>query len=347
MGKWLYTNLYTIFSQLGNYAFPNGKPQIDWGGGNPPVIPPCAVSKTIGTGLSSIGGDSDVAFGDPLEVSIAITNNLYIVDDDSVAVTMGGSPAQGAWNASTMKVTIAAVTGDVVINIPSITYFDVDGTDNRLAFFLDCKNRGGQSGHWIDLIGNKDFTLNQVQESDSGMVFDGINSTALHSGSLAVGHKTGTIEFVIEPTNGITARSTILFNGYEEGIIAVANEDPSTQGTFKGISTAYSGTTANDKLSVELTGLPAAASLNINNNGNRAALVDGVVGNSKIANLYFGVRAVRTGKMTVGCFINDTTGAALPVEAITIKAIRVYSSQLTLAQAQQNYKIDKKRFNLQ
>ena len=339
MGKWLYTNLYTIFSQLGTYAFPNGKSQIDWGGGNPPVIPPCTVSKTIGTGLSSTGGDSDVAFGDPLEVSIAITNNLYIVDDDSVEVTMGGSPVQGAWNASTMKVTIAAVTGDVVVNVPSMTY-----ESSNLAFHLDCKNRGGQSGHWIDLIGNKDFTLNQVQESDSGMVFDGINSTALHSGSLAVGYTTGTIEFVCAPTNNITILSTILFNGYLGGIIACCNKNAPT--SFEGISTAYSNNANADKLSVALSGIPAAASLNIDNGGNRAALIDGVLGTSVIGDYYYSERAVRTGKMTVGCFIDNDTGNPKPIEAITIKAIRVYSSQLTLAQAQHNYKVDKKRFNL-
>ncbi len=223
MGKWLYTNLYTIFSQLGNYAFPNGKPQIDWGGGNPPVIPPCTVSKTIGTGLSSTGGDSDVAFGDPLEVSIAITDNLYVVDDNSVVVTMGGSPVQGAWNASTMKVTIAAVTGNVVINVPSLTYVSSD-----LVFQLDCKNRGGQSGHWIDRIGHIDFALGSgVTESDTGVVFDGTqNAYGTASGSLNQLASAGaTIEVVASVDNNNNIPAPFLINPVIEGISARLGSD--------------------------------------------------------------------------------------------------------------------------
>ena len=157
MGKKLKVALLQIYAALGNYAFPDGKPTLDFDD-----IVFFSVTKTNGTGLSATGGDTDVALGDSLEVSIAITNDLYIIDDDSVVVTMGGQPVAGAWNASTMKVTIGTVTGNVVINVPSLTY-----EQSGLVLHLDCRHRGGTgtevSGHWKSLVNYGqspiDFTL--------------------------------------------------------------------------------------------------------------------------------------------------------------------------------------------
>ena len=379
MGKWLYTNLYMIFSRLGAYAFPNGKPQIDWGGGNPPVIPPCTVSKTIGTGLSSTGGDSDVAFGDPLEVSIAITDNLYIIDDDNVEVTMGGSPVAGAWNANTMKVTIAAVTGDVVVNVPSMTYV----LPSNLAFHLDCMNRGGQSGHWIDRIGGVDFKLTDVTEADSGMVFNGSSSkalvmddndptqpAALGSKYVDVAFDAGTIEVIAEADNGSLPTASnritcpVFINPKDGGLIAAFRMGGSSTGYASCVLFMYtcrSSGNLDDNFaflyngSYTLNGTTYTA-----NGGNDIAVsahtnltVDGIVridgvtqGSTRWFDTWIGGPSQT--RFSVGYYYRNNNGTI--TEAYfkgKIKAIRVYNTKLTEQQMIQNYKVDKKRFNLQ
>ena len=335
MGKWLYTNLYMIFSQLGTYAFPNGKPQIDWGGGNPPVIPPCTVSKTIGTGISSTGGDRDVAFGDPLEVSIAITNNLYIVDDDSVVVTMGGSPVAGAWNASTMKVTIAAVTGNVVINVPSMTY-----VQSGLAFHLDCRNRGGQSGHWIDRIGNVDFTLGSgVTEADAGVEFDGTanakgvgNTSGLNITSLNDG---GTIEaaFIAE-----ALQAPILSNTVEGGIGLELAYASNAQGNVARNRFASASATDWSKVFAAIVDIDDAYQC-ISMNYDRA-IVNGVKATAR----YNSWSAIdNTAVFAIGYRAYKENAYYLNGK---IFGIRVYNRKLSESEQMQNYMIDQKRYNI-
>ena len=346
MGKWLYTTLYTIFTQLGTYAFPNGKPQIDWGGGNPPVIPPCSVSKTIGTGLSSTGGDSDVAFGDPLEVSIAITDNLYIVDDDSVVVTMGGSPVQGAWNASTMKVTIAAVTGNVVINIPSLTYVGYGEQNSPLVLMFDGMNQGETAGQWKDLANTSRsvaLTGGYTKNSDN-VQFDG---TGYGSGNFVddVVYNQSTVECVINQSNKTTPSSqAILLPGKTGaptlGLFPLGNDIKwpthvkAASDTYTVSRALYNWTGAlNTKYSVSYYGntmlqngqkltAPSASSVfedafNVNNHKDKTFVGAQITG----ANALLGFN----GK---------------------IYCVRMYSRVLTDAEALQNWKVDQKRFNI-
>lgn len=355
MGKWLYTNLYMIFTQLGTYAFPNGKPQIDWGGGNPPVIPPCTVSKTIGTGLSSTGGDSDVAFGDPLEVSIAITNNLYIVDDDSVEVTMGGSPVQGAWNASTMKVTIAAVTGNVVINVPSLTYVD----DGYLVAMFDGMNRGGVQGEWSDVIDNtRKVILDQCTEQTDHVQFDGLQSTAIASSTdvgVNVGYDEGTIEGVF---NGLEVNSTTIIggvfnehkyspNGVFKRLLCMGITYSSAYGNACGVA-HYQYNAGNDNAgNLPNAWLLGKSSVNINDAvylsvSNLRAYLNGVALSRSTTKDYLAARDF--GRMGISCFHKQDQ--SLWKTKGKYYCIRIYSKQLSEQEVQRNYKIDKKRFNL-
>ena len=353
MGKWLYITLYTIFSQLGTYAFPNGKPQIDWGGGNPPVIPPCTVSKTIGTGLSSTGGDSDVAFGDPLEVSIAITNNLYIVDDDSVVVTMGGSTVQGAWNASTMKVTIAAVTGDVVINVPSMTY--VDG--GHLVVMFDGKNRGDVAGEWTDLKDNtRKLILTNCTENTESVTLDGSTSTAMAATAgigVDVPRSSGTIEAV--------ATGMIYSNGNAQSDIIIANKGLKENGNIVPVMAMglfYSAqfnnglgaywfnkdTNATNEPNVWLLGkssLTTSDILHLSLSSERAYL-NGV--SLSRASATAGVKSSDYSR--IGVFSNVGSNGSNVYRKGTMYCARIYDKILSADEVAQNYKVDRKRFNL-
>ena len=354
MGKKLKVAVLTILNSLGNYAFPDGKPVIDWGDDTPMTF---TVSKTIGTGLSATGGDTDVELGDSLEVSIAITNNLYVVDDDSVVVTMGGSPVAGAWNASTMKVTIAAVTGNVVINIPSMSYVDVDGSNNQLAFMLDCKNRGGQAGHWIDLIGNKDFALTDVTAADDGMVFNGSTSKGVASGSLDVyyynnTYGSATIEAVVDlssftPTSN--QRLPILANTLA-GRVAASFRTTRSGFQMIGCSTNATGVDdPNNNMGFFFTKNNKSFGTTGGTDGG-IVVVDGNVPEKPRTDLTPGIEADvhdfsagLSSSFAVGYGNINSTNYYFKGK---ILAIRVYKTKLTVQQIIYNHNIDKKRFNL-
>ena len=342
MGKWLYTNLYTIFTQLGTYAFPNGKPQIDWGGGNPPVIPPCTVSKTIGTGLSSTGGDSDVAFGDPLEVSIAITDNLYIIDEDNIVVTMAGSPVAGAWNASTKKVTIAAVTGNVVINVPSMTY-----VSSGLVSMFDGMNRGGTAGEWADVKDNtRKLTLTNCTEASDHVEFNGTTSKAEAASGVGVNVEDtiGTIECVSEQPTQATDNATYPFcNMYVSGkrLIAVSIRNSATFGKNLGITQWLGSSDPAPTLGWALGDIDytkAYISMSVDRayiNGvslQRSTSSPGIVVHSNTTMQMFGYIAANTGNQSY--------------RAGKMYCLRIYNRKLTSEEVAQNYKIDQKRFNL-
>lgn len=356
MGKKIRQNITILLSRLGNYAFPNGKPTLDWsggGGGDDPVVPTYTVQKTIGTGLSATGGDSDVAEGDSLEVSIAITNNLYIVDDDSVVVTMGGSPVQGAWNASTMKVTIAAVTGNVVINVPSMTY--VDG--GHLVVMFDGKNRGGVAGEWTDLKDNtRKLILTNCTENTDSVTLDGSTSTAMAATAgvgVDVPRSSGTIEAV--------ATGMIYSNGNAQSDIIIANKGLKENGnivpvmamglfysaSFNNGLGAYwfnKDTNATNEPNVWLLGkssLTTSDILHLSLSSERAYL-NGV--SLSRASATAGVKSSDYSR--IGVFSNVGSNGSNVYRKGTMYCARIYDKILSADEVAQNYKVDRKRFNL-
>ena len=66
------------------------------------------------SGVTSSFADSSVEEGAALEVTLTATSGT--IDDSSVVVTMGDTDIKStAWDSTESKVTIASVTGDVVI----------------------------------------------------------------------------------------------------------------------------------------------------------------------------------------------------------------------------------------
>lgn len=341
------TAVQQIFASLGNYAFPNGKPEIDWGGGG--SLPSYSVAKVIGTGLSASGGDTDVEFGQPLEVTISIINDLYIVDEENIQVTMGGSPVSGAYNASTGKIYIAAVMGIVTINVPSLTYVN---ENNNLVFQLDCKHRGGQAGHWIDLIGNVDFALTDVMEADTGMVFNGTSSKGVASGGLDVSFETATIEIVatLNPFPSVSgAAAPILSNTLANKVAAKARCVQSQGFLLKMIACSSTG-----------TGLSSPVNTAFRHSSNSVVVcatkdkvyVDGQelsdprhINGGAITYDITDYVAHLSSEFSIGYQKLASNQSEIYMNG-TIMAIRVYNTRLTLSQMQRNHALDVQRFNL-
>ena len=337
MGKKLKVAVLTILNSLGNYAFPDGKPVIDWGDDTHVTY---TVSKTIGTGLSATGGDTDVALGDSLEVTIAITNNLYIINDDSVVVTMGGQPVVDAWNASTMKVTIAAVTGNVAINVPSMTY-----VSSGLVLMFDGMNQGETAGQWKDLANTSRsvaLTGGYTKNSDN-VQFDG---TGYGSGNFVddVVCDQSTVECVINQSNKTTPDPQLILLPGKTGAPALgmvhANQNINWITHVRAVNETYTTSRAvyywtgalNTKYSVSYYGNSMLQ------NGQKLTTVE-----SSYVEDAFNVTNHKD-KTFVGAQITGAN-AVLGFNG-KIYCVRMYNRVLTDAEALQNWKVDQKRFNI-
>lgn len=355
MGKTIRQNVSLLLSRLGEYAFPNGKPTLDWGGGTPVVIKH-SVTKTIGTGLSSTSVADEVEDGSSLELTISVSDNLYVVDDDSVQVTMGGSPVAGAWNANTMKVTIAAVMGDVVINVPSMTY-----VSSGLVSMFDGMNVDAANNQWVDLKDNTrilKFSGNPTIASDH-VEFDGVDDSALVDDTnigVNVLSTEGTIEAVTKdfaPSSSVMTPSVFVnknqINGSVYDRLICLGFWYSTQ-YFSNIGVFFTySTQSSDSPSAgqpkpwvgNITSV-ATACVSVSNargylNGNALSRLSSNTGAALASSAY--------SKMGIASRVKSD-GSETQKFAGKVYSVRIYSRQLTEQEALRNYAIDQKRFNI-
>lgn len=122
MGKKLRVAISTILNSLGNYAFPNGKPTIDWGFINynintDGVTGGLTISDVEVDGSSVQSMPSQVADGKSLSFKLNLPSGVSAHYRD-VAIKIDNNDISGysnVWNPATGLVTIAHVTGDVSI----------------------------------------------------------------------------------------------------------------------------------------------------------------------------------------------------------------------------------------
>ena len=166
--------------------------------------------------ITHSGGIVNNALSVQLGISTGfIGHERYVIDDATVAVSMGGTPlVRGTgYTLANDQITINNVTGDVVISAEAKTY--VDG--GNLKFFLDCKDMGNTPGHWIDKVGGIDFTLHGTSvASDGGIVFDGTAYGSVDFGvalECAAGvSNPSTVEGVFTTNDSTNYRAPILSN---------------------------------------------------------------------------------------------------------------------------------------
>ena len=343
MGKKIRQNISILLNRLGNYAFPNGKPTLDWsggGGGDDPDVPTYSVNKTIGTGLSATGGDDDVSEGASLEVTIAITNNLYIIDEDNIEVTMGGSPVSDAYNAATGKITIAEVYGEVVINVPSLTY-----VSSGLVLMFDGKNQGETAGQWQDSANpsrSVALTGGYTQNSDNVQ----LDGTGYGMGSFVdnVTYDVSTAECVFKQSASVGNGQVILLLGkIGSPILAqfITNSTTRWSSHAKGVPDTFTGNRSVYAYTGSTNNLYAISYYgnNMCQNGNKLTPMPGVTTQEDNYNV-----ANHQGKTAVGAQI--TGGGDILGFKGNLYCVRLYNRVLTDAEVQQNWKVDQKRFNI-
>lgn len=355
MGKKLKVAVLTILNSLGNYAFPGGKPTIDWGGSSSVTY---TVTYPNDSKVTHTGAGDTVELGSSLEVTLGIAsgNDLYVINESSVKVYMGGNEVAGAYDPTTDTVTVNNVVGNVAIVAEAMTY-----VQNGLVLHLDCRHRGGTgtevSGHWKSLVNYGqspiDFTLGSaVVAADTGMVFDGSsNSYAETDTALNVMATDGTIEVVatIVDSKSNNHTNTVLVNPIENAIgfciyNAVAEDGHKCATIMMGrSSSSYPtgtnsprwagrvGDTTTDFAIAVTTGAPNGVG---HNKGTELTL-------NRAYHLV--VDATAHKKLMIG---RSKRSAGDRLLIGTIRSIRVYSGHLSADQQRTNWLIDKKRFNL-
>lgn len=353
MGKKLKVAVLTILNSLGNYAFPGGKPTIDWGGSSTVTY---TVTYPTDAKVTHTGAGDTVELGSSLEVTLGTNDDLYVINESSVKVYMGGNEVAGAYDPTTDTVTVNNVVGNVAIVAEAMTY-----VQNGLVLHLDCRHRGGTgtevSGHWKSLVNYGqspiDFTLGSaVVAADTGMVFDGSsNSYAETDTALNVMATDGTIEVVatIVDSESNNHMNTILVNPIENAIglniyNAVAEDGHKCATIMMGrSSSSYPtetnsprwagrvGDTTTDFAIAVTTGAPNGVG---HNKGTELTL-------NKAYHLV--VDATAHNKLMIG---RSKRSAGDRLLIGTIRSIRVYSGHLSADQQRTNWLIDKKRFNL-
>lgn len=136
MGKVLRQNLMAIYNALGAYAFPNGKPTLNWG--STIINHDISISGVTGLSISDIEVDGESVAQMPSQIidykslsfKMAKTaSQIY----SSVAISMGGldiTEDAGVWDENTGTVNIAHVTGNIVVVASALTlveYLQSDG----------------------------------------------------------------------------------------------------------------------------------------------------------------------------------------------------------------------------
>lgn len=337
MGKLIKDNVQTILNALGEYAFPNGKPTIDWSGGTLAVILNLSDFTSSNMSNTTQRGEAYTTTLTP-----AHSSNLYVND---VVIMMGDEDITAtAYNALTGIVSIAEVTGAIEITASQETYVQ-DG----LVLHLDGKNRGGTSGHWISLVNYNgapiDFTLTNCDEThDDYVAFNGTTSKGVGSVSLLdVPAESGTIEAAYNGGELNSNQYGIMHNalGSNKRIcLASWNQNNDANNNLIVICAASSDTLS----------LP----LDIGAKFSKASITSGGViscskGNFKINQQsqlsYAEAFQIADNTSMLSLFWQKLASDEKFFKG-NLQSLRVYNRILTDAERAQNKRVDEKRFNL-
>ncbi len=343
-----------IYNALGVYAFPDGKPALDWGS---TVINHLINVNGVTGGLTfsdvEIDGTSEsslpsqIADSKSLSLKLNLPSDMYVFDD-GVTITMGGvniTNETGVWDESTGEIYIDEVMGDVVIVANAITY-----VQDHLVLHLDGKtaNRGGIANHWKSLVdyGNSkiDFTLTNCDETaDDHVYFNGSDAKGIADVSLLdLAAADCSIEAAYTANELNSQAFIIMHNGIGSGLRLCLST---------GHSTIYSDGENHVTMCNAANGLtiPGGVSFLMAQTDFLATHYLSMV---KSAFLVDGEAETSAGTGSQAANANSVLSLFYRVTSNemffkgSLYALRVYSDKLTPAEQLQNYKVDKKRFNL-
>lgn len=304
------------------------------------------ITNTL-TNVTNSNADTSVVENSSYSATLSPSLARHILDDENITVTMGDTDIT-ADVYSDGEINIAEVTGNVVITASTITYV-TDG----LVMHLDYNTIDLDNNKWTSLVTTTDandepltyeFDLVDVVKSQNGAVFNGTSSLATSTQVLPIHPNDGTIEFAL---GDITPDTTMT-----NGVVILRN---TTNGDY-GLS-ATSWNFGGNKGITRLWAKKGTAALASNYWVPDATWHE----HYSTSNSYSAINGVAvTTSSNVQMRWNYTTGADLlsiglrydantgePIcSALTLKTLRVYNRILTAAEAAQNYKVDKKLFNL-
>jgi len=300
-----------------------------------------AISAT-GAATYSIGYTLTNCTATTRPTSVGAGGSATIVLEADSGYTLPSSLPSGAvtgasvtsWSAATGTLVIGNVTGNVAISVAAIVDYIQDG----LAFHLDGTDRGGQTGHWIDKVGLKDFVLTDCTENADNVQFNGTSSKGvLASGDLsAFMSRACTIECVME-TADLTNVAPIILNPVEEGILMLMYLRTGS-GFVTGAYGSFKSSAPDIINQIVLTDLKNSVSASA-----ARTAKNGVVTETHGGGYAFAYLDTYTTECTIGYRHNGSGDRKLTGK---IYDIRIYNRQLTAAEIQHNYAVDVAKYNL-
>jgi len=357
MGKVLRINLMRIYNALGPYAFPEGKPILNWGStalrheiSVRGVTGGITISDIYVDGVSVNEMPTQILDGKSLSFKLNLPNNAYVFS--GVSVTLDGfdiTNNTGVWNETTGVVTIDNVTGAVVVVAEADSYV-TDG----LVFNLDCRNGVTLDGNnvpikWTDQINNIEFDLTDVtQDSDGSLRFNGSSSKGISSGSLTTSYKVATVEVIAEltqfPTDNVV-KQPILSNKTSNSVACLARGRVTEENALLQMVACATNGESNSAFKYSDNNIVISAT-------NADVYTYGNLINDprhiRINNINYDINdyvAILSSDLSIGYQRRASDGTE-HFMAGTIKAIRIYSRKLNEQEIQRNYALDNKRFNL-
>lgn len=313
----------SIYDTLANYAFVNGKPEIDFGDlPSTRIVTISAVHATVTCSPYAVDGGQ-------FNATIAPDND-YFVTEGSVLVKMGGVDITSqALSGNT--ITIASVSGDIEISATAETYI-TDG----LVFHLDGQNQGDTPGHWIDRVGGVDFELTNATDTQNGVDFTLEPFVqGLASENIDIIASQGTIE------GCITAHSTfanairsILIQGTSSKSLMTLQYSATSNGFLLANGTTNTGGIDGY---VFPDGIPSSGHVLISANNDRAV----INGNQVTGRINTHTVDLTTNECRLG--FNASSSIQRTADA-KIHSLRIYNRKLTINEMMQNQRIDNAKY---
>lgn len=301
------------------------------------------ITNTL-TNVTNSNADTSVVENSSYSATLSPSLARHILDDENITVTMGDTDIT-ADVYSDGEINIAEVTGNVVITASTITYV-TDG----LVMHLDYNTIDFDNNKWTSLVTTTDandepltyeFDLENVTTSANGAVFNGENAKATSLQTLDISPQDGTIEYIL----GDITPSAAMVNG-----IVILRNATTTYGIGATLWN-YSGNKGITRMwalrsSSFLSGFKFDRYdyMHEHYSGSHTyAAVNGTQITQVVNQAARFTYEVATDQLNIAWRKTTSSETFSP---LTLKGLRIYNRQLTPAEAAQNYKVDKKLFNL-
>ena len=333
MGKIIRENVEAIFNSLGEYAFPNGKPAIEWSGQMAHVYLTLSDYTSSNSATSVRKGESYSTILTPTELGNLYTRNVVVKMNDVDITAI-------AYDENTGVVSIQEVMGSIDITATQETY-EQDG----LVLHLDGLNRGSNVGHWVDLVNHFDFELQGafVENSDNidlqGSSYASVSSVGAYLTGVS------TLEVIINQKSTMQPQEyqAIAMSACKGGISIGTTPGQNGNMAFSAYAKAVDHSIVGGLLSPYLDDEYTSNAIHSISRFGGNTIVDGFSKTNASASYSNYPNSILNGDFILGGYLggNDVIRAFNG----KIYSVRLYNRVLTESEIKHNLKVDKLRFN--